>query len=470
MEIILFQKSLAVCLAVLLGAASVSAQDPPPFQEYFVAERGARLVLKKLGLSTGEVYVTYGRLPNQDAGLHRAGSITFNPFANQGTIDMPMRVVTGFHEFWHYQQDQLEGRTLFEEQYNRIQERLLAEAREEFKVYEARTATTRANRERKAQAKAWERNPYEREAKLIGEWLTQDLLWSGINVYNRPKSFDDRRKFEDKLEKWADQAVAKLPGVIRKDVRKIWAEYGTTPLIERRLTALETGWVGRGPKPQAVASTSAPKEENFFKRLFRIGQSNVAKHGAKVEMREQGASAAKFGAAYPLKEGFRAVETGDPEVILQAGRDMATVDFWAGVGVFSAGATGANRALQTGIVTRRLTPGVVKHARGPLALAAGMAGLQAFTSGRVDGRELAISTGAYSASTVVVSNLADRVVRPSLFRVLGRTGTAALGPRVKVAYDVTTLAFSLFLGEKIDRAVNEAIVTGNRNGTQASGE
>jgi len=176
-------------------------------------------------------------------------------------------------------------------------------------------------------------------------------------------------------------------------------------------------------------------EERLRKAAADPTPMDKAIASVKQTLKREAAGAAQFAAAYLLKEGFKAIETGDPEKMRLAVKQLATPGFWGSLAVFSI----SSRIAEVGLT--KLGAGALTKAAVPLAV--GMAVMQ-LISGRFSVKDVLIGTGAYLATGFAVNFIADSFVYPILFAA-GPPGWIAAG-----AYTIVKLAVSLYLGEKLE--------------------
>jgi hypothetical protein len=159
------------------------------------------------------------------------------------------------------------------------------------------------------------------------------------------------------------------------------------------------------------------------------GAFDRARAGAAVK--REAAGAATFAAAWLVKEGFKAVESGDPEQIKAAAAQMMTGRFWGDLAVFTVAARVVEKLPLGGGLARMALP-----------LAAGMAAVQVL-HGEASLRDILIDTGSFVAVGAAVSLIADSLIYPALFAA-GPPGWVAAG-----VYTVAKLAVTLYGGEKL---------------------
>jgi hypothetical protein len=159
----------------------------------------------------------------------------------------------------------------------------------------------------------------------------------------------------------------------------------------------------------------------------------VANDRARIRSRAKAelAGAGQFAAAYLVKEAFKAIETGDPEAMKHALREVATARFWGDLAVFTVAARAAEHL--------PLGSGLLKMG---VPLAAGMAAVQVL-HGQASLRDVLIDTAAFLAAGAVVGAVADGLIYPALFAA-GPPGWIAAG-----VYTVAKLAVTLYGGEKL---------------------
>jgi hypothetical protein len=152
--------------------------------------------------------------------------------------------------------------------------------------------------------------------------------------------------------------------------------------------------------------------------------------------------AGRFAAAYLVKEGIVALERRDPGHLWNAVLGLQAPEFWGGLGLFSAVAQGASRLVASGMVTRALPSVARAAARSYLPMAAAIPALEV-ALGERDPATIARRTAVY----VGVGAALDLPMMVAMVAVPG-PGTLVGG-----AYFIGKLALMLWLGEKLDRAI-----------------
>jgi len=189
-------------------------------------------------------------------------------------------------------------------------------------------------------------------------------------------------------------------------------------------------------------------------RLRKLGETHgrIAPPSAFDRTRSVVATSAQglatFAMAYMLKEALQALEHRDLAHWKDAVRAMGTKEWWIGLVAFSISAHVVERGLNTF--------GAGELSRAVLPLAAGMAAVQ-LLSGRVSGRDLAISTGSFVVAGTVMSFLADGLLYPALFSS-GPPGWIAV-----TLYSVVKLGVTLYLGEKLEGWIHEWMRASHRS-------
>jgi hypothetical protein len=174
---------------------------------------------------------------------------------------------------------------------------------------------------------------------------------------------------------------------------------------------------------------------------LRSGGARVARDAQPSSglLRQTLGSTAQFFGAYLVKEGIKAVESGDVEGMKRALAQVKRPEFWGSTALFSLTAGVTER-----LVSRLPLTGAAKGiGRVALPLVAGISVLQ-LLSGNTSLKDILVSTGAYLAAGAAVSLLADGLVYPALFAA-GPPGWVAAA-----AYSVGKLAVSLYAGEKLE--------------------
>lgn len=389
--------SLPVCLLLLL-------QVSPRFRE---AEDAARRMVEAIGLGGRWIDVRYDSMDDESRRL--GYKVVGNYFSSTIRIDdrharSGENVFTLFHEFWHCVQDRATPSDAFLSLYARFG-----------------AATLRQHSE----------NPYEREAVHMERKL--DSLW-----YRHRWGEVDWSEFESELR---DLIRREMPVL-----RSFWSGRSVYPahldVVAKQLgvSAFAESGVDRSSSPVwheelCYQRIQLPDGRELFLGI-RIG--HPASTVPTVLSREAGGFG-KFAAAYLLKEGMKAMESGDGATFRHAVGQLGTSGFWASLGLF----TIASRWTEIGLNRIPWRGTAQKLVGATLPLAAGMAAVQ-FLSGHVSLKDVAIGTGAYFGAGVAVQLLADGL----LLRLLGSagpTGWVAAG-----AYSIGKMAVTLYLGEKIE--------------------
>lgn len=171
-------------------------------------------------------------------------------------------------------------------------------------------------------------------------------------------------------------------------------------------------------------------------RLARLGR------GAAREAK----GAATFAAGYLIKEGFNAIETGDPARMGEAARNMFTPEFAGAWALFTGVAHGVGRGLDAAAVKAALAramPATLRTvARSYLPMAAAIP-LVEIAFGERDAGRIARTTAIFTALGVTTD----------LPVLLGMIAVPGPGTLFGAAYFAVKLGVMLWLGEKLDREV-----------------
>ncbi|MBI2931710.1 MAG: hypothetical protein HYY16_08665 [Planctomycetes bacterium] len=256
----------------------------------------------------------------------------------------------------------------------------------------------------------------------------------------------DRRAYHGQVV-WGWQESLKVLGLARQierlgtvrtaEARELRAE--AMELLERSIRARRSAgelanselWtfdIGRRGMEAAAyrAGPSARSESNPVQLWSALAPAErLALRRLRASATEEAVGAGQFAAAYLVHGAIKAVETRDSARMKEAARQVGTLQFWAGVGTFTA-ASHASRWIL-------LRLGVSGLWRSALPLAAGMAAVQ-LLSGRFSGEDVAAGTVSFLAAGAAV-DLAARMMWG------GRTGWI-LG--------VAKLAATLYGAEKLD--------------------
>jgi hypothetical protein len=190
--------------------------------------------------------------------------------------------------------------------------------------------------------------------------------------------------------------------------------------------------VGRDPLPENV-EVGSPLRVNV---PIKGGAQSLSPVGSRI--RHEVGAAGQFVAAYLLKEGLLALETGDPKKMAQAVSALKEPGFWGNLAVF----TGAARLAELGVSRLPLKGFVRGFSRMAVPLAVGMAAVN-LISGNASLQDILVDTGSFLAAGLAVNLLADTLVYPALFAA-GPPGWVAAG-----AYTIGKLALTLYAGEKL---------------------
>jgi len=256
-------------------------------------------------------------------------------------------------------------------------------------------------------------------AEYARSWGFHQVMGTKMELHQpNPRGYTNR--FVEGLVR--ARSVGAVPGVI-EDVLSDWKYAGTKEELKRAVST----------PPSAQPEGAQPLSRRALRKA-----------------RTEAAGAARFAAAYVLKEGIVALEKRDLGHLGQAALGLKAPEFWGGLAVFTGVAQGVTMALERKAVVEgmeRRLPRVARMAvKGYVPMAAAVPALEA-AMGERDAVKIARRTGMFLGlaalldSPMMVSvRIASRMPGP------GTVAGAALG--------VTKLAVLLWASEKIDEGID----------------
>ncbi|MBI2930492.1 MAG: hypothetical protein HYY16_02480 [Planctomycetes bacterium] len=155
---------------------------------------------------------------------------------------------------------------------------------------------------------------------------------------------------------------------------------------------------------------------------------------------------AGFGAAWILKETFRAAETLDAKRFRASVSEVRKPEFWKTFGIFSAGSWSADRVLHLALGNRIAGPGFGKSTvRSALSLAAGTTAVD-LASHNFSWTNVGLSTGSYLMSGAAVRAITAKPGAWLALRLVRGTGPQAL---MIGAIEIVNQALTLYGGERL---------------------
>lgn len=395
---------------LLCGAAYARTPGEPP-EEYRLAERAMRLLLKDLGVPTDAVEIVYRKLGKGVQSWtslgHSAAEYDGRPIIaeHQGRrIVINLNEVkdpsTLLHEFWHVKQRIGEG--LNQDAYNRAYNRF-----------------------------SYNANPYETEAYLI-----QKELYALYQKRLGQTAWPEKRmpwSKETPMDKWVREAGRKLQEL---SPRMLEAWRGNVPPATlRRLQMLAAGGRFAGVDPETTNPSRGQWQRGRIRTL-----------GSKIKGEARGAAAYAFG--FLIKEGIKAAYTRDPERMKEAAQSVATKEFLAGWAGFTGIAYGVGKVMDQAKVKGLLEKAIPKAAprlaaRMWLPAVAAIPAME-YAFGERDPAKIARTTAIYGTLAAVTD----------LPVLLGMIAVPGPGTLFGIAYFSVKLGLMLWAGESIEEYID----------------